>query len=282
MIATPETVRIIGGELDHPEGVCVGPDGTLYAGGEAGQVYRIAPGGEPEQYASTGGFLFGLALDGGGGLHACDAGRRAVLHVAPDGTVTERSRGTLDRPLSSPNFPVFDAAGNLYVSDSGDYWGEGTGAVFVVRPGDTTELFHAGPFRFANGLAIDPSGEWLYVAQSTAANVVRVPLGRPDGPMEVTHALPEHSVPDGLAFAADGRLVICCYRPDIVYLGSTDGRVETLIEDHTSELLNRPTNAALHDGFLYLSNLGGWHLSAVAADLRPAVLHRPAYRRLQT
>ena len=28
--------------LDHPEGVTAGPDGTLYAGGEAGQIYRVA------------------------------------------------------------------------------------------------------------------------------------------------------------------------------------------------------------------------------------------------
>ena len=277
MIAAPDTVRIIGGALDHPEGVCVGPDGTLYTGGEAGQVYRIPPGGEPEQYACTGGFLLGLALDAGGGLHACDASRRAVLHIGPDGAVTERSRGTPGRPLTSPNFPVFDAAGNLYVSDSGDYWdARGTGAIFVVRPDNTTELFHAGPFRFANGLAIDPAGAWLHVAQSTAGNVVRLPLGHPNGPVEITHMLPPHSVPDGLAFAADGRLVISCYRPDIVYLGSPGGLVEVLIEDHTAELLNRPANAALHGGFLYLSNLGGWHLSAVATDLRPAPLHRPA------
>lgn len=27
--------------LDHPEGVTLGPDGKIYAGGEAGQLYRI-------------------------------------------------------------------------------------------------------------------------------------------------------------------------------------------------------------------------------------------------
>ncbi|MBV9851181.1 MAG: SMP-30/gluconolactonase/LRE family protein, partial [Armatimonadetes bacterium] len=137
-------------------------------------------------------------------------------------------------------------------------------------------VLHAGPFRFANGLAIDPGGEWLYVAQSTAANIVRVPLDRANGPVEVTHTLPENTVPDGLAFDLDGRLVIGCYRPDVVYLGHPDGSVEALVEDYTGELLNRPANAALHGGRLYLSNLGGWHLSVLDTDLRPAPLHRPA------
>ena len=27
--------------MDHPEGVAVGLDGKVYAGGEAGQVYRV-------------------------------------------------------------------------------------------------------------------------------------------------------------------------------------------------------------------------------------------------
>jgi len=52
--------------LDHPEGVVWGPDGRVYAGGEAGQVYAGTSGGEPETIASTGGFIYGIALDAAG------------------------------------------------------------------------------------------------------------------------------------------------------------------------------------------------------------------------
>ena len=275
MIATPENTTLIGG-LDHPECVCVGPDGTLYAGGEAGQVYVIPPGGEPRQIATTGGLLLGIALDGRGSLHVCDTKRKAVFRVDPDGTVTERSSGTPERPMTLPNYPAFDADGNLYVSDSGDYDDPiGTGIIFVLRPDGTPEVFHQGPFRFANGLAIDPTQTWLSVAQSTAANVVRIPLAEPNGPIEVTHTLPPDTVPDGLAFTDDGRLLIACYRPDVIYLGRPDGTNETLVEDLTAELLTRPANVALHDGHLYAANLGGWHLTKMATDLRPAPIHRP-------
>ena len=277
MIATPENATRIG-DLDHPECVCVGPDGTLYAGGEAGQVYVIPPGGQVRQIASTGGLLLGVALDGNGALHVCDAGRRAVFRVDSDGTVTERSRGTAAYPMTWPNYGVFDAAGNLYVSDSGEYsHPTGTGRVFVIRPDGTTELFHCGPFRFANGLAIDPTQAWLSIAQSTAANVVRIPLAHPNGPMEVTHVLPPYTVPDGLAFTDDGRLLIACYRPDVIYLGQPDGTVEVLVEDPTATLLSRPANVALHAGSLYVANLGGRHLTRMETALRPAPVHWPIF-----
>ena len=42
MIAMSE-VRTLATGLDHPEGVALGPDGLIYAGGEAGQVYRVYP-----------------------------------------------------------------------------------------------------------------------------------------------------------------------------------------------------------------------------------------------
>lgn len=276
MFASPENVQLLGDGLDHPEGVCIDPEGRIYAGGEAGQLYRITPGKSQEQIASTGGFLLGLALDGHGRVHACDVGRRAVVRIDENGEVQERSRGTTERAFHEPNYPAFDSKGNLYVSESGDYWNpKGTGCVMRIQPDDTTEIFHAGPFQFANGLAVDPAEKWLYVVQSRAPNIVRVSLDRRDGPLEVTHVMPEGTVPDGLAFANDGRLVITCYKPDVVYVGHPDGRLEVLIEDKTGELISRPTNGALHDGRLYLANIGGWHITAVETDLQPGAIQRP-------
>jgi gluconolactonase len=180
---------------------------------------------------------------------------------------------------------VFDQAGNLYVSDSGDFHHPhpGNGCIMKIVPDNTTTVFHAGPFMFANGLAIDPSGEWLYVVQSTASNVVRVSLAAPDREVRVAYRLPEDTVPDGLAFTTDDRLVISCYAPDIVYLGEPAGDgdgdgvgdVEVLVEDPSGALMNRPTNVALHDGRLYIASLGGWSITTVATDLVAAPLRRP-------
>lgn len=277
MILTPENTQLIAHGLDHPECVCVDDEGTLYAGGEAGQLYRIDANGEHEEFANTGGFVLGIAIDGAGRVHACDIGNKAVMCIEPDGTVRKRSSGTTERPMQVPNYPVFDANGNLYVSDSGDFWErtQGTGCIYRIAPDDSTTLFHEGPFLFANGLAIDPEGDNLYVVQSTSPDVVRIPLAEANGEISVTHQLPEGTVPDGIAFTDDGRLVIACYKPDKVYLGLADGGVEDLCEDPSGELLNRPTNAAIHNGKIYLGNLGGWHITAIDTVLKPGPIHRP-------
>lgn len=275
MRATPDNVTLIGDRLDHPECVCVGPDGAIYAGGEAGQVYRIDAGGQ-RRIGGTDGFVLGVALDGLGRIHACDIIHRAVFAIDPQGDVHKRSTGAPDHPFTVPNYAVFDRDGRLFVSDSGDYWAKpGTGRIFVIEPDGRTRLFHHGPFDFANGLAIDPTDQWLYVVQSTAPNICRIPLDRPDGPIELTHHLPAGMVPDGLAFSEDGQLLISCYKPDAVLLAQSDGTSETYLEDPTGELLSRPTNVALFDGHLYIANLGGWQIVRVETHLRPRVLHYP-------
>lgn len=276
MRLTPDNVTLIGEWLDHPECVCTAADGTLYAGGEAGQVYRITQDGRQTVHGLTDGFILGIALDDDGAIHACDLKHQAVMRISPDGSVIERSRGMAQRAMVIPNYGVFDTDGNLYVSDSGDYWHpSGTGCIYVIAPNGDTWQFHPGPLRFPNGLAIDPTSRWLYVVLSTACCVVRLPLDQSDAEPEVTHRCPPGTVPDGLAFASDGSLLIGCYKPDAVLLGQTNGRVETLFEDPTGELLSRPTNVALHDGKAYIANLGGWHITAVDTELTSGLIHRP-------
>ena len=278
MILTPKNCTIFGQGLDHPECVAVGPDGSLYAGGEAGQIYRFDSDGSFHAIGTTGGFVLGIAVDGDGRIVACDCAHSAAIWLDKDGRECQRVSGTADQSIRVPNFAVFDRAGNLFLSDSGDYWNRtGDGSILKIDSSGRARTFHQGPFQFPNGLAIDPAHQWLYAVQSTAPNVVRMPLADPSRTLEEVYALPAGTVPDGIAFTADGQLLIACYKPDCVLIGRPDGSIEPLLEDPTGELLSRPTNVLLVDGKIYVANLGGWHITIVETDLEPAPVYFPTH-----
>jgi gluconolactonase len=266
--------------LDHPEGVAWAPSGWLACGGEAGQVYRIdVTTGEWVKIADTGGFVLGMALDGAENIYACDQGRHAVLRIDPGtGTVEDVTSGRSEYSIATPNFPVFHSDGRLFFSDSGK-WGTRDGRIFCLYPSGELRLVSQDAPAFTNGLAIDPSSSWLYIVESEVPAISRSAI-TPEGlaGREIVLEMPQ-SVPDGLAFTSDGRLLIACYRPDAVMIwdGSTQ---KVLVDDWTGENLNAPTNLAfIGDDLtrLVTANLGGYHLAELATDLRGAPLCYPRF-----
>src|SRR5262245_61388195 len=118
--------------LDHSEGIAITPDGTIYVGGEAGQVYRIGADDSIQEVANTGGFMLGLAADADGRLYGCDGAKLCVWAIDPSTGSTEVfCDGLPERKLTSPNWGCFAADGTYYFTDSGG-WKEATGSVWVV------------------------------------------------------------------------------------------------------------------------------------------------------
>jgi gluconolactonase len=275
-----ENVRIFAHGLDHPEGVAVAHDGTVYAGGEAGQVYRISPDGEKlEIIANTGGFCLGVTLDQQDNLYICDCKRKAVLKVSTKGDVSVFVEAVGGRKLIQPNFSVFDSKGNLYFSDSGE-WKKTNGVIYRAAPDGTAAVFSPGPFHFANGLALDASEQYLYVVESNRNHVLRIKI-RPDGTAGETevYAAGVGSVPDGLAFDAQGNLYVTTYGSSAIYRVTPDRRVGLLCQDVESEMLCLATNCAFGGpGFdqLLVANLGVQHLSILDLNVKgqPLWTHR--------
>jgi gluconolactonase len=267
----------LAGGLDHPEGVAWDPSGKVIAGGEAGQVYRIALDGSIEQIATTGGFLYGVALDGAGGVYACDFGNASVARIDPDGGVSVYSTGTPDRPMRVPNFAAFDDEGTLFVTDSGD-WGADDGAIFRIAPGGETALWTDELPRYPNGCCLSADGGSLLVIQSNGRGVYRVSIeDAGSGPSELVVPLPE-CLPDGIALADDGTMLVGCYRPDRLCRISADGAVETLADDPDGVVLNQPANVAFIGTELdqiVVSSLGGWSLMRADVGLRGVPLRYP-------
>lgn len=270
----------IGSDIDHPEGVCWDPSGAIVVGTEAGQLHWLdrETGAVTRTMRIGSGFVGGIALDGRGRAYACDGGGRRVTRADPaTGAIEAYSTGPAERPFTTPNYPVFDRTGRLYVSDSGE-WGATDGRLVVIEPDRTTRLVSTECAGFTNGLAISPDEAFLYVVESTLPGITRVPLLADGsvGPRELVVELPR-TVPDGLAFTDDGSLLIACYRPDVVF--RWDGRtLGTLVEDWAGTQLNQPTNLAFGGpdlDTLYSANLGGWHVTRIDAGLRGARLHYP-------
>jgi gluconolactonase len=252
-------------QLDHPEGVAVHRDGSVWCGGERGQIYRIsADGSSMEQVASTGGYCLGMAFDRDDNLYVCDLKHQAVMKVDVKSDTTDTfATDADDRGLKIPNFPVFDDAGRLYVSDSHAFKEPGPG-IFRFDPDGKGELWYAEPINFANGLALSLDGRYLYVSETFGNTVSRISIEEDGtaGAREEVASLPG-ALPDGLAFDVDGNLYIACYEPSQVLHMTPDGAVVRLIGDEEAHLFCHPTNLAFRDSTLFTTNLGRCHITAV-------------------
>lgn len=266
--------------LDHPEGLCVDATGTVWAGGEAGQIYRIKDS-VPEIVANTGGFTAGLAADGYGHIYACDFAKACVWKIDPQSGTADVFCDRLNAtPLRAPNWGAFGPDGSYYFSDSGGF-GTADGCIGRVDPDGLSRVWTFATPRFPNGLAVSPEGDAVVVVESNPApRLVRVPIDADGnaGAPELLATFPATEWPDGVAYAADGTLIVSCYRPDRIYQWTPTAGLVVLVEDPLGVILAAPTNIAFYGpglDELVTSNLGRWHLTHIPAGIKGARLHYP-------
>jgi len=266
----PTDLRVLVEGLDHPEGVCWDSGaGVLWAGGEAGQLYRIEPDlGNVELAGRAPGFVLGLAVDAGGRLAVC---------VSSDGSLCCFDGETVRRvaaDLGFPNYPAFGADGTLWLADSGS-WGRNDGRVLRIDRDGTVDVLSTALPHFPNGCAVSADGRWLWMVESFEPTLNRFDLLT--GELEEVTRLPG-TVPDGVAFTAEGGVLVSCYRPDQIVLVGGDGSVEVVAKDPQGTLLAAPTNVCFMGerlDRLVSANLGRWHLTLIEAGLTGVPLHTP-------
>ena len=246
-----ESFEIYANGLDHPECLAFDREGYLWAGGESGQVYRIDPGGTCEIVTEMGGFCGGTALSPDDSeLFVCNP-LHGVVTVRRTGEWSVFARNAGKYQLICPNYGLFDRNGNYYVTDSGN-WDKGNGYLMKFRSDGEGEIV-AGPFGYANGLALSADERHLFMVESDTDTVYRIDL---DCGVATIYAERVGRLPDGLALDAAGDLFACCYASDDIYRISPAGERTLFAYDRWARLLSRPTNLAFRDGYLYAANLG--------------------------
>jgi gluconolactonase len=256
--------------LDHPECCAFDRDGNLWAGGEAGQIYRIDPAGKVETVTNVGGFCCGVAFaPDDSELHVCVSGV-GIVRVGKNGDHSVFATHAGDHKIVAPNYLLFDRRGRIYVTDSGN-WMKRNGFVLRFEPDGRGKVL-AGPFGYANGLALSADERQLFMVESDSDSILRFEIGA-DDKLNKPEVYVDHvgRLPDGMALDAEGNLYACCYASDEIWRIGPDRQKTLLAHDRWGILLGRPTNLAFGGNDfdeIYIANLGRFTITRARLGIR--------------
>lgn len=148
--------------------------------------------------------------------------------------------------MGATNFVLEDPAGRLWISVSTRHWpisgafrrGVADGSIILLEGGRARTV--AEGVAFANELRLDPTGRFLYVAETFGRRILRYPvLG--DGSLggrEVFTSFGHGGFPDGMAFDEAGHLWVVCIIGNQVVRVAPDGAQTIILEDRDGPYLD--------------------------------------------
>lgn len=198
-----------------PEDMAKGPDGLIYTGLQDGRIVRFDPdsGAPAETFVSTGGRPLGMEFDAAGRLYVADA-FAGLLAITPGGDITVLADAVGGEPMLFVNDLDVGVPGKIFFTDSSRRFdqehymldfieGRQTGRLlsYDLTSGETE--VHLDGLAFANGVAVGPDGNSVWVAETLTARIRQVLAG--GGSATTGSTLIEHlpGYPDNLSFNAD-------------------------------------------------------------------------------
>jgi gluconolactonase len=265
--------RLLASGLGFPEGPVVLPDQRLvFCDGNIGELSSYVDG-RASTFAVTGGSPWGAVLGSDGAVYVTQGGNvpgsgdtsavSGIQRVRADGTVELLHSEVDGHKLFGPNDLAFGPDGRLWFTDSGSEHDDrfevrSPGRLFAVGR-DGGEMILELPDVYPNGIAFDAQGR-LYWTESMAHRVCRLENGAPT----VFSQLSDDYVPDGMAFAADGRAFVCTTISEGVTVLSAEG--EVLEQIHLGE---HATNCIFAGSTLYAT---ATHIAEIEASQRTGTL----------
>jgi sugar lactone lactonase YvrE len=174
--------------------------------------------------------------------------------------------------IDYPNYPAFSPDGRLYVSDSGQFAAR-NGAIVVIEADGRTARAPTRALAFANGIAIDESTIWIIESAAPCVSALSLDGGELEAVIDL-----ERCVPDGLAFDADGGLLISCYQPNQLWRWTREDGLALVFDEWTGELILSPTNVAFYGedlDRLALASLCGHNIVTIALEHRGRPIRLP-------
>lgn len=277
---TAADIETIATNIPGAEGIAVANDGRIFIGAEDGWIYLIS-NNQATQYVKLPGRPLGIAIDRQENLFVCDWDAHGIYKVTPNSDVSLFADSDGTHKIQFPNFCVFDADGNLYVSDTGSsrrgsQIRKPDGKIFRISPDGKCTLFADGLYQ-TNGLAMRRGESVLYVIQTLIDNVLRLEI-KPDGRLGKSSVYARYldGSPDGMAFTESGDLLVVTGLHEIIYRVRPNGITDIFLEDKDAEKLIAPANPAFGGknlDELYITNLMGNSVSRIKGVLRGQPLY---------
>jgi gluconolactonase len=251
------SIRFLGEGLQRPECILAEADGTIWTADARGGVVRIDPDSGAQQLVTQqagagvgamqdaaqlmlGGTLpNGLAFDVNGDILIANFGTDAIERMTRDGASHTLYDSIDGAPLGKTNFILSDSRGRIWftVTTRQVPWtrsiNEKTADGYVGLIDQNGIRIVADGFIGTNEIRLDANEEWLYVVETNARRISRLPVGADGalGPRETYGPEDLGGFPDGFAFDAFGNLWITLILNERLIALTPEGEVLTLLDD---------------------------------------------------
>ena len=221
------TVRTIGVPGTGPEDVLVAPDGSsVLTGTKDGALWSLTPDGSKlARVAHTAGRPLGLEWLPDGRVLVCDAHRGLLAVDLADGAVEELVTSVDGVRLRFTNNAAVAADGTIFFSDSSRHYSVEDWKSDLIAHTRTGRLFRRTPdgevatlldgLAFANGVALTPDGDQVWVAETALSRIRRLSIEGQD--LGMIEGLPGY--PDNIALGSDGLIWVAVASPPDATLG---------------------------------------------------------------